>query len=53
MPGVPEFIAKIDSEASDAESPHFEDVAGTEVPRDAPGEVGTAHIKEVEMEEEE
>ena len=35
--GLPEFIAVIDSEASDAKSPHFEDVVGVEVPRDAPG----------------
>ena len=36
VPGIPEFIATADSEASDAESPYFEDVAGAEVPTDAP-----------------
>ena len=50
MSGLPEFIIEINSEASDTESPHFEDVAGTEVPRDAPGGVGTTSMKKVEME---
>ena len=53
VPGLPEFIAEIDSEASDAESPHFEDIAGAKVSRDAPGGVGIAPMEEVEMEEEE
>ena len=53
MPGLREFIAEIDSEASDTKSPHFEDVAGAEVPRDAPGGVDTAPMEEVDMEEEE
>ena len=53
MPGIPEFIAIADSEASDAESPHFEDVASAEVPRDIPGGVGTTRIEEVEVEEKE
>ena len=35
-----EFIAEIDSEVSDVENPHFEDVAGADVPRDTPGRVG-------------
>ena len=34
--GIPEFIATADSEASDAERPRFEDVAGAEVLTDAP-----------------
>jgi len=34
--GIPEFIATADSEALDAESPCFEDVAGAEVPTDVP-----------------
>jgi len=53
VPGLPEFIVVIDSEASDAESPHFEDVAGAEVSHDIPGRVGTALMEEVEIEEEE
>ena len=39
VPGIPEFIATADSESSDAESLHFEDVTCAEVPRDAPGGV--------------
>ena len=53
MPGIPEFIAIADSEASDTESPRFEDVVGAEVPRDILGGVGTAPMEEVEVEEEE
>ena len=53
VPNLPEFIAEIDNEASDAESPHFKDVDGTEVPQDTPGGVGTTPMEEVEMEEEE
>jgi len=53
VPGIPEFIAATDSEASDAESPHFEDVAGVEVPHDVPGGIGMTPMEEVEMEEEE
>ena len=53
VPGIPEFIATTDSEASDAESPHFEDVTGAKVPTDALGGVGIAPMKEVEVEEEE
>jgi len=41
VPGVPEFIATADSEASDAKSPRFEDITGTEIPWDAPSGVGT------------
>jgi len=51
--GILEFIFTADSEASDAESTHFEDIIGTEIPRDAPGGVGTAPMEEVEVEEEE
>ena len=36
VPGLPEFIATADSEASDAESSCFEDVASVEAPTDAP-----------------
>jgi len=51
VPGLPEFIATADSEASDAESPRFEDVAGAEAPTDASGGVGTVPMEEVEVEE--
>jgi len=51
VPGLPEFVATADSEASDAESPCFEGVTGTEVPADAPGGVGTTPMEEVEVEE--
>ena len=53
VPGIPEFIATADSEASQAESPRFEDVASAEVPTDAPDRVGTAPMEDVEVEEEE
>ena len=48
MPGIPEFIATANSEASDAKSPRFEDIAGAEIPLDAPSGVGTAPMEEVE-----
>ena len=51
MPGLGEFIAIIDSEASDAESPRFEGDTGAEVPPDTPGGVGTALMEDVEVEE--
>ena len=51
MPGLPEFVATVDSETSDAESPHFEGVVGAEVPPDAPGGVGAAPLEDVEVEE--
>ena len=51
--GLPELIAEIDSEASDAEGPHPEDVGSAEVPRDAPDRVGSTPIEEVEMKGEE
>jgi len=53
VPGIPEFIATADSEASDAKNPRFEGVACAEVPADAPGGVGTAPKEEVEVEVEE
>ena len=53
MLGFPKFIAEIDNEAFDTESPHFEDVAGVEVPQDAPGGLGTAPMEEVKVKEEE
>jgi len=51
VPGLRKFIATADSEASDAESPHFEGDAGAEVPADAPGVVGTTLMEHVEVEE--
>ena len=51
MPGLGEFVATVDSEASDAESPHFEGNTSVEAPPDAPGGVGTAPIEDVEVEE--
>ena len=51
MPGLGEFIATANSEASDAESPRFEGNVGAEVPPDAPGRVGTTPIEHVEVEE--
>jgi len=53
VPGISEFIATADSEASNAKSPHFEDVTGAKVPKDAPGGEGTTLMEEVEVEEEE
>jgi len=53
VPAISEFIVTANNEASDAESPRFEDVSGAEVPMDAPGGVGTAPMEEVEVEEEE
>ena len=49
MPGISEFIAITESESSDAENPLFEDIAGAEVPRDAPGGVGTTLTEKVEV----
>ena len=53
VPGIPELIVAANSEVSDTESPHFEDVAGAEVTQDIPGGVGTTPMEEVEMEKEE
>ena len=50
---IPKFIVVADSEASDAESPRFEDVAGVEIPQDVLDGVGTTPMEEVEMEKEE
>jgi len=49
--GLGEFVTTADSEASYAESPHFERDTGVEVPPDAPGGVGTAPMEDVEVEE--
>ena len=51
VPGLPEFVATADSEASNAESPCFEGVADAEVPADVPGGVGTTPMEDVEVEE--
>ena len=51
VPDIPEFIATADSEASDAESPCFEDVTCAEAPAGAPGGVGTTPMEEVKVEE--
>ena len=51
MPGLGEFVATADSEASDAESPRFEGDAGTEALPDALGGIGTAPMQDVEIEE--
>ena len=51
MPGIPEFIATTDSEASDAESPRFEDIVSAGIPQDAPGGIGMAPMEEVKVEE--
>ena len=50
MPGLPEFVATTDSEASDAKSPHFEGDVGAEVLPDAPSRVGTVPMEDVEVE---
>ena len=51
VPGLREFIATVDSEASDAESPCFEGNTGVEAPPDVLGGVGTAPMEDVEVEE--
>jgi len=51
VPGIPEFIVTADSEASDAESPRFEGVAGAEASANAPGGLGMAPTEDVEVEE--
>jgi len=51
VPGLPEFVATVDSEASDAKSLHFEGDTGAEIPPDAPGGVGTGPMEDVEVEE--
>jgi len=49
--GIPEFIATTDSEASNAESPRFEGVAGANSLVYVPGGVGTAPMEDVVVEE--
>jgi len=51
VPGLGEFIAVDDSEASDAESPRFEADTGAEAPAAASGKVGTAPIEHVDVKE--
>ena len=46
-----EFVATVDSEASDAESPHFEGNTGVKAPPDAPSGVGTDPMEDVKVEE--
>ena len=53
IPGIREFIAVDDSEASDAESPRFEAETGAETPAAGSGVMGTAPTKHVEEAEEE
>ena len=53
MPDILEFMANTDSEASDVESPRFEDIVSAGIPQDAPGGVGRAPMEEVKVEEEE
>ena len=42
VPGIEEFVAVDDSEASDAESPRFEVRTGAETPAAGSGVMGTA-----------
>ena len=51
MPGLGEFVATADSEASDVESPRFEEDTGAEAPPDALGGVGTTPVEDVVVEE--
>ena len=51
MPGLGEFIAVDDSEASDAGSPRFEGDTGAEASAAASGGVGTAPMEDVEVED--
>ena len=51
IPGLGEFIAVDDSEASDAGSPRFEADTGAEAPTAASGGVGTAPVEQVDVEE--
>ena len=53
VPGIEEFVAVDDSEASDAESPRFEAEAGAETLAAGSGVMGTIpprHVEEVEEE---
>jgi len=51
VPGLGEFVATVDSEASDAESSRFEGNTVVEAPPYAPSGVGTAPMEDVEVEE--
>ena len=51
VPGLGEFVATVDSEASDTESPRFEENTGVEALPDAPGRVGMTPMEDVEVEE--
>ena len=51
VPGLGEFIAVDDSEASDAGSPRFEADTGAETPAAASGVVGTAPVEHAGVEE--
>ena len=50
VPGLPKFLAEARNEASDAESPRFEDVGG-EATLEATSGVGKAPLEEEEEEE--
>jgi len=51
VPGLREFVATADSEASNAENPCFEEKADAEVPPDAPGGLDMAPMEHVDVEE--
>ena len=51
VPGIGEFIAVDDSEASDAGSPRFGAEIGAETPAAASGVVGTAPVEHTDVEE--
>ena len=53
VPGIEEFVAVDDSEASDAESPRFEAEAGAETLATSSGVMGTVLPRHVEEAEEE
>ena len=53
VPGIEEFVAVDDSEASDAESPRFEAETGAETPAAGSGVMGIAPPRHVEEAEEE
>jgi len=53
VPGIEEFVDVDDSEASDAESPHFEAEAGAETPAAGSGMMGITPPRHVEEAEEE
>jgi len=51
IPGLREFTAVDDSEASDAGSPHFEVDTGAEAPTAASGGVGMASMEHIDVKE--